>query len=265
MQNQLTVGLFSKRLTLSTGLSLLLHFFVFFSLSLLLKMNTPAAKNPRVNILEVRFSHPAPPQSQPRPVNQLLTTAKPAPYKVDQANISKTPLPLPAETVIEQPAPAVEGVAFPAAIATPFQGQARSRNPFSLRAQDAQQNAARTYYQQTMAAQARQHTEFQAQLIVQQLQQILGKALDVEPLVTGKCMLVESAGDLSNRLKCDSSALYELLHKEQKDVAGMLIALRGMGRILNGFSAEKQAGKLGITLINEEGSTVNKTLEPDRP
>jgi hypothetical protein len=262
------MNLIKHRLAVGIVLSLLTHILVFFSFGLLLQLHATIPKS-KVKNLEVRLVQPLPPKVQPKPAKQLLTTSAPAQFKITQVPVQKTP-----DIIAKPPAPAValappatgevEGIAFPGAVATPFPGQIRSSNPF-LNARTSQQNAARTYYQQAMEAQARQRTEFQVQLMVQQLQQVLNKALDAEPLVTGKCMLVESAGDSGNRLKCDSSALYERLHKEQKEVAGMLIALRGMGRVLNGFTAEKQAGKLGITLINEDGSKANKSLESELP
>jgi hypothetical protein len=42
-----------------------------------------------------------------------------------------------------------------------------------------------------MEAQARQRTEYQAQHILQQLQQLLGKELDISPAVSGTCKLNE--------------------------------------------------------------------------
>jgi len=137
----------------------------------------------------------------------------------------------------------------------------------STNARAAQQDAARTYYLQAMEAQAKQRSEMQAQLMIKQLQQMLAKRLDVEPLVTGKCILVETDSGVSTRLKCDSSALYEVIYKDLKDVAEMLIVLRGTGRMFNGFTAEIRKDKPAITLISQELSTNSnkETLQPTLP
>lgn len=257
------VQLIKHRLAVGMAFSLLTHMLVLFSFGLLLQFHATIPER-KVENLEVRLSQLLPPKVQPKPAKQLLATPAPAQFKVAQVPVQKTPdnIAKPPAPIVEQAPPAtgeVEGVAFPSAVATPFPGQIRSSNPF-LSARTSQQDAQRTYYQQAMEAQARQRSEMQAQLMIQQLQQMLTKTLDVEPPVKGKCMLVESDGGISNRLKCDSSALYEVLYKEQKDVAGILNALRGMGRVFNGFTAEIRKDKPAITLIIEELST-NKHKE----
>lgn len=240
MKQQLAAMLPNNRLTLSTGLSVLLHLLVVFSVSLLLQIKTQPGK-PKHETFEVSFAQPARPHTPAKTSKQILTATSAAPFKVAQENIKQPPEPLHPVPVIEQPAPLperVEGVAFPGAIATPFPGQARTSNPFSMQARGAQQEAARAYYQQAMEAQARQRAEFQAQLMLQQLQQLLAKRLEAEPAVAGKCALVEADDHVNHSLKCDSSALYEVLHAERRNIAGMLIALRGMGRASSGFTVK---------------------------
>lgn len=232
--------------------SLLMHLFVFYSISLLLLFHVQKSQVAKIEILEVRLA-------QPESSQELLNSRAYAQFKVAQApiknplnNIARPPAP-----IVEQAPPVtgdVAGIAFPGAVATPFSGQIRSNNSL-FQALSARQDAARTYYQQAMEAQARQQSEQQAQLMMQQLQQLLARLLDVDPVVTGRCVLAESLDAVNNILKCDSSALYGELLKDEETVAEMLLALRGMGRMFNGFSAEIHAGKLSITLINEDWGT----------
>lgn len=250
MKQQLAALLLHNRLTLSSALSVLLHLLAVFFIGLLLqtKAITPAKLKP--DTLEVSFAQAARPHTPARISKQILTATGPAPFKVDQANIQKTPQPL-TVPVVAQPAPVketVEGVAFPGAIVSPFPGQARASNPFSMQARGAQQEAARAYYQQALEAQARQRAEFQAQLIVQQLQQLLAKLLDAEPAVSGRCVLAESGDNVNHGLKCDSSALYEVLYKEKRNIAGMLIALREMGRATTGFTVQARQNNSLISI-----------------
>ena len=119
----------------------------------------------------------------------------------------------------------------------------------------AQQDAERTYYQQSMEAQAKQRSELQAQLMIEQLQQLLVKELESDKWATGKCVLVETDGGVSNRLKCDNGTLFEVISNKQKDVAGMLIALRGTGRTFNGFTAEMNDKKRTIKLSDDHSAT----------
>ena len=235
--------LLNNRLKLSAGLSMLLHLLVFFSFSLLLQINASKPEKAKSEKLEVSFAPPARPHPPAKYSKQILTTTSLAPFDVDQANIKKSPQALTTVPVIAQPAPVtetVEGVAFPGAIASPFPGQARNSNPFSMQARGAQQEAARAYYQQAMEAQARQRAEFQAQLMMQQLRQLLAKQLEAEPSAAGKCLFVEADDHVNHRLKCDSSALYEVLHDEQKNIAGLMVALRGTGRAITGFTIESR-------------------------
>lgn len=257
MQIKLAVRLLNNRLTFSTGFSILLHLLVFFLLSFLLHFTAKQPNEKVETTLVVRLALPYPPLAQPKFIKKLLTTSAPAEYKVAQAPVHIPPvtIPEPTSSVADQtPADTgeVSGIALPTAVATPFQGQARTSNPFSLHAQSAQQQAARTYYQQAMDAQARQRSEYQSQIMMQQLQQLLSKTLEQHPSVTGKCVLAEPAVGASSGLKCDSSALYEAFYKDQQSVARMLIALREMGRIFNGFSVNTSIDFPKITLINNE-------------
>lgn len=249
MKQQLAAMRLHNRLTISSALSVLLHLLAGFFIGLLLQAKAITPAKPKSDILEVSFAQPARPHT--RTAKPVLTATRPAPFKVDQENIQKTPQPLITVPVVAQPAPAtetVQGVAFPGAIASPFPGQARNSNPFSIQARGAQQEAARAYYQQAMEAQARQRAEFQAQLMLQQLQQLLANLLDAEPAVSGRCVLAESGDNANYGLKCDSSALYEVLYKEKRNIAGMLIALRGMGRAISGFTIESSKNNSIISI-----------------
>lgn len=235
------------------AISLLLHLLAFFSISFLLLFQPKPPQEIKSLPLEVRLAQPHPPKARPIPKEKLLTTPTNDSFKVAQALAQKPPViaPTPPAPVIEPMPPAAEqvtGIALPGSIPTPFPVQGRSNNsPFQARS--AQQDAARTYYQQVQAAQERQRTEFQAQLMTQHLQQMLAQILDVQPLVSGKCELVQPDNAQRYRLKCDSSALYETISKDEKNVVDMFIALRGMGKIFNGFSAGEEAGKPRTSLI----------------
>lgn len=250
----MTAKLSDNRLALSMVFSLLLHSLVFFSVILLIQFNKiKPEEEKKAASLQVRLAQLLPPKVQPKPGIKLLSTLAPAPFKIAQAPVQTPPdnTPKPPAPVDEQAAPAagkVEGVSFPGSVATPFAGQAHTSNPFSMQARGAQQEAARAYYQRGLEAQSRQRSEFQAQLMLQQLQQLLSKQLDVEPAVSGKCVLVEAADSVNHRLKCDSSALYEVISNNQKNVVAMLVALRGMGRIFNGFSVEIHKNKPLISI-----------------
>lgn len=243
----------NTRLSISTTLSLLLHLFVFFSVNIYLQFDPINPKEKKVEQLEVRFTQAVAPKPQPKPEKKILASTAPAPFQVTQVPVEKPPViaPTPPAPVIEPAPPATEqvtGIALPGSIPTPFPVQGRSNNsPFQARS--AQQDAARTYYQQVQAAQERQRTEFQAQLMTQHLQQMLAQILDVQPLVSGKCELVQPDNAQRYRLKCDSSALYETISKDEKNVVDVFIALRGMGRNFNGFSAGEEAGKPRTSLI----------------
>jgi len=234
------------------ALSLLTPLLVFFSINFFLLFH-PSTPKKDTGKLEVRLAQPLPQKALPRQHIKLLTTPAPAPFKVAQSPVQHPPViapPLP--TPVTEPAPPaaekVTGITFPGSIASPFPGQARTSNPFSMQARGAQQEAARAYYQQAMEAQARQRAEFQAQLMLQQLQQLLAKLLDAEPAVSGRCVLAESGDNVNHGLKCDSSALYEVLYKEKRNIAGMLIALREMGRATTGFTVQARQNNSLISI-----------------
>lgn len=211
---------------------MLLHLFAFFSLTLLLQQHIKAPVSQRVDTLEVRFSQQLPPK-----INQhLLTRDTPAPFKATQAEAKKIPdTPKPPPPVNATPAPATYGVAMSGAITLPWQMPPHPNNSIPHPAAS-QQNAERMYYQQAMEAQARQRSEYQSQIMMQQLQQLLAKRLEEHPLVTGKCVLDETSSSASNKLLCDSSALYEVFYKDQQSMSGMIITLRQLGRRINGFT-----------------------------
>ncbi|MDO8412678.1 MAG: hypothetical protein Q7S51_02690 [Gallionellaceae bacterium] len=222
-------------------ISLLGHVLVFFFFGLWLHFHMTLSQEKKVQNLEVRLAPSLPPKTKVIPSKKLLTALAP---KIAQASTKTAPVVEQASATKDE----VVGVALPGAVVTPWAAQNRANNSL-FHARISQQNAARAYQQQTMDAQARQQSQQQAQIIISQLQQLLTKRLEVQPAVTGKCMLAEADGELNNHLVCDSSALYEILHQDEKTLVEMLIALRRMGRMLNGFSAEIRAGKLEIILI----------------
>lgn len=89
-------------------------------------------------------------------------------------------------------------------------------------------------------------------MLRKKFQQVLAKLLDVDPVVTGSCILIEAANGINHRLKCNSSALYEVLYKNQQNIAEMLIDLRQTNQAANGFSAELVNQKLTVQIIMEE-------------
>ena len=95
----------------------------------------------------------------------------------------------------------------------------------------------------------KEHSERQAQLMIMQLHQLLFRKLNIQQPEPGTCILVETTGD-KNQLKCDSPALDEILYKDKKTIADILITLREMGRMFTGFSAETHTGKISINLIS---------------
>lgn len=209
----------------------------------------------KVPILEVRLAHFTPAIVHAESSKTLLTRKSPAQFKVAQAN-SKHPsdtLPNPVTPATNTPPSAsggVEGISFPSSVTTPFQGSQRSISSL-FHPPSAQQEASRNYYQQAMEAQARQQTGNQSRLIMQQLQQLLTRVLNVNPTVEGTCNITETSVGKNAQLACDSPALYEVIAKTQMDIVGMLEALRNMGTRINGFTAEIQADKLHIQLNNE--------------
>lgn len=242
-------------MALSMVFSMLLHMLVFYSFIFLLQLNKPKPEEKKATNLQVRLVQPLPPKVQTKPGIKLLSAPTSSEFKVAQTPTKPIPdanqkRPAP---IVAQAAPAaeeVEGIAFPSAIATPFPGTNRARNSI-FNARSSQQNAARTYHQQAMEAQTRQRTEQQAQLVMGQLQQMLTKLLDVEPALTGKCVMAETDTGLKNGLQCDSAALQKLVHNDQLSVAGMLLMLNGMGLKLSGFSVTNNNKQPAVTLHND--------------
>lgn len=221
--------------------SLLVHVLVIFSFGLWLHFQPAKPKERNAYNLEVKLAQPLPIKTQPKPSQKLLTTPTPAQIKIAQ---------IPNKNLLEnvrQPTTEVTGIAFPSAVAIPSQGQSHAS---LFRSRSSQQDATRTYYQQTMESQARQQSEQQAQLIIMQLQKLLAERLDIQPAVTGKCMLAEVDGGDRYRLFCESPAMYEVLSRDEKNVMEMLLTLRGMGRMFKGFSSAIHADRLEIILID---------------
>ena len=241
------------RLTLSTTISVLLHLFVFFSLSYLLQLHIKTPANTPVDILEVRFSPLQKIVAQPKIEKRVLTRDVNPQFKITQPDAKKIVehVQQPPVPVTEAATPPTQGIALPGAIAMPWQLPSRSSNS-AFPPTSPQQNAERNYYQQAMEAQARQRNEYQARLIMQQLQQLLARVLDVKPAVEGTCNIGDIAAGTNPQLECDPPALYEVIAKTQMDVIGMMLVLRGMGKMINGFSAEYQKERLQILLKNEK-------------
>lgn len=128
----------------------------------------------------------------------------------------------------------------------------------SLMASPPQQETLHASHQQTKSEKARPQSSHQTQLLALQLKQLLAKVLDVQPVATGKCLLVISNGIVRGELKCDSSALYEVISKNQTNMVKMLSELREMGRTFNGFSSEVRKDKLIVNLI-EEGDAASQS------
>ena len=248
--------LINNSLTISMVISLLLHLLVIFSFDLLPRPHTDVPKEKIVSSLDVRLAQLPPKIKQPRPSKKLLTSRAPAQHKIPQAPIQDKPVSAPQSTAqsMEKSPPSADGatgVVFPNAVATPWPVQNRVSNSI-FHASSLQQDAARIAYQQAMEAQARQQSEQQGQHMVVQLQQLLAKLLDAEPDVTGKCALAGTDGVLANQLVCDSPALHEALSKDEKTVTEMLVALSGIGKMLNGFSAEMRTDRPEIILTYKE-------------
>jgi hypothetical protein len=247
---------FNIRLPLSMAFSLLLHLLVIFLIGLFLQPPTPVLK--QIETLEVRLSPTISPKARHQEKLAVLTSKAPVPFKIEQADkkIQETPSPI-SNAEIEPPSPPsneIRGIAMPGAIALPWQGQTNSINsPFHP--PPSQQNVARIYYQRAMEAQTKLQSEQQAQLIIQQLHQLLAKKLAVDPVATGKCIFAENDDGTNLRLSCGTSALYEVLYKEQNTIASMFIALRRLGHEFSGFSAETISDKLQIKLINKDSES----------
>lgn len=206
-----------------------------------------------VSVLEVRFSQLHQTVALPKLEKHLLTREVNPQFTITQPETKKIAdrVPQPPVPLNETPPPPMQGVALPGAIAMPWQLPGRSSNS-AFHPVSPQQNAERNYYQQAMEAQARQRNEYQSHLIMQQLQQLLASVLDVKPAVEGTCNIGDVAAGTNPQLECDSPALYEVISKTQMDAIGMMLALRGMGTRINGFTAKIQAAKLLIMLNNED-------------
>lgn len=242
----------NDRLALCVAISLLAHVLVFFLFGLLLRLDTSIAKQKIAGNLDVRLSLTPPSKSRPMPGNKLLASPAPARLKIAQPDIISPPdiAPQPSTQPVEQ-APSQSktgGIAFPGAVATPFPAKTSSSNPF-FQSRSPRQDIARTYHQQSMEAQASEQSAQRTQAVIQQMLLLLYRRLDVQPVVTGKCMLAGQGPDTNGLLACDSPALYEVISKDEKAVAAMLAALREMGSLLSGFSAEIRAGQLTIILV----------------
>jgi hypothetical protein len=216
---KLAANINKNRLFFSIVYSMLAHTVVFLLFNLFLQLQTTIPKENKVNILEVRLTQSSLQKYQTKPILISLDIAEPAQPIISQNVAQKSQNTTTATTLDTRQA-----------------GQASEYPPV------------RTYHPQEKAALANHHSEIQAQLMIQQLQQMLAKRLDVIPLVFGKCVLVESEDDATNKLKCDSSALHEVIYKEQQNVAEALIALRETGRLFNGFSVEIHHEKPIVTL-----------------
>lgn len=242
----------NDRLALCVAISLLAHVLVFFFFGLLPRLDTSIAKQKIAGTLDVRLSLTPPSKSRPLPGNKLLASPAPARPKIAQTNIKSPPdiAPQPSTQPVEQ-APSqgkTGGIAFPGAVATPFPAKTSSSNPF-FQSRPPRQDIARTYHQQSMEAQASEQSAQRTHAVIQQMLQLLYRRLGVQPAVSGKCMLAGQGPDTNGRLVCDSAALHEVINEDEKAVAAMLAALREMGSLLSGFSAEIRAGQLTIIFV----------------
>lgn len=86
------------------------------------------------------------------------------------------------------------------------------------------------------------------QVLTLQLKHLLAKLLDVDPIVTGSCFFIKAEENDNHRLKCDSSALYEVLYKNQRQIAAALIDLHETDLTTSGFSAELVSSKIKIKI-----------------
>jgi len=242
-------------LALGLALSLLIHILVLLFFGIFLTFHPVAPAERTMKNLEVRLTPPSPAKVQAKPGNDLLATRSAAPFKIARAKEKEPPDNKP-DTVAKIVAPAppatdeVKGVDFPGTTITPRSDQTQTNHPL-FQARVPRQDTARISQQQALEAQTRQQNEQQTQILILQLQQLLGKILEGQQGVSGKCVLNEPAGGVNHIFKCNSSALYETLYNNEMMVADMLLALRGKGQMFNGFSAETSSGKLSIKLIEE--------------
>ena len=204
-----------------------------------------------VDVLQVRFSPLQQTVALPKVEKRSLTREINPHFKITQLKTTKLAdnVPQPPVPVTEAPPPPMQGIALPGAIAMPWQLPGRSSNS-AFRPPSPQQNAERIYHQQAMEAQARQRNEYQSRLIMQQLQQVLTRTLDVKPSVEGSCNISNVAAGLNPQLECDSPALFVAVANIQTDIIGMTLALRDMGTNVTGFTVEIQENSLRI-LINQ--------------
>ena len=195
-------------------LSLLVHLLVLFFISVSLYPHaTVTDRNRGATTLEVRLVQSLPTKKQTKSSKKFLTARAPAPYKITQPSARNS-----SGLAVDQPHTSqVDGIGFPGAVVTPWPGHNRSINPF-FRTRSPQLDAERIYYQQAMEAQAKQKVEQQAQFMVQTLQQLLIKLLNVHPVVTGQCVQVGTKEAVNNHLVCDYEALSELLRKDEQSV-----------------------------------------------
>jgi hypothetical protein len=222
-----------------------MHLFAFYSFNLLQQLPISTPITARNNILKVRISPPRLPTARTALNKQLLTLDEYAQFKVAAdvtAKLADHRLPLPATEAANSQ---TKGVAFPGAITMPWQTPTRSNNS-SFHSRPSQQPVTQRHYQNEMVIQESHRTEQQTQLLINQFQQILIKLVDSKSELSGSCVLTEYGDGVT--LDCDSPELFTTLQKDQKKITGMLLALRGMGRIYSGFSVTKRNNIFGISL-----------------
>ena len=228
---------------------MILHLFVIFIFSYLLQLHIKVPATAPVDVLQVRFSPLQQTVARPKVEKRALTRDVNPQFKITPPDTKKLAdnIPQPPAPVTEAPAPPMQGIALPGAIAKPWQLPGRSSNS-AFRPPSTQQNAERIYHQQAMEAQARQRNEYQTRLIMQQLQQVLTRTLDVKPAVEGICNIAVVAAGTSPQLECDSPALFDAIAKVQINIIGMTLALRDMGTYFTGFTASIHENSLRILL-----------------
>lgn len=233
----------NNRLLLSTAVSLLLHLLAFYLLAYLLTSSTTRHVEKNIAMLVVNLLQTSPQSLPPKPESsaenkKLLTTPASASFSIAQSHRK------PAQPVTEE----ISGIAFPAAVATPFQGQSQAHNPFAP-VQTMQADPASAYQQQSKEIQARQQNEQQAQLIIQQLHQHLTEILQASPTVSGICQVTERADAKKTRLSCTPSTLHALFRNDQSAITSRFLALRKLGFEYSGFSVENQPENPAIKLL----------------
>lgn len=236
------------------ALSLLIHLLVFLALTYFIQ-NSPITPHVReAQQLEVRLSQLVPSKHQLKTEKKIITNRVPEQLKIltPAIKISSDITSPYAPQIDRQSTPttgAIEGIAFPATVATPFQGQSNvTKSIFNVR--QGQEELVRNYAQLAMETRARQQSEQQAQTIIVQLHLMLSKLLAVDAQMKGKCILAESDNGQNNGLKCDPATLDEILSKNQKIIAALLFELKKTGSALNGFSAKTDKNTPELILIN---------------